>query len=207
MDPLNSLRLSPQDGFIHPFRHSGEFAYSALLFEYGEPVESGFIIIGGEPAPLGKGTQADVVFHWDSGARRFEPRESDRKISLRPNDFVVFHFDIAVPGQPSCFILVRGNGAVEADSRKLKTHEVFTHVFFSPGEYAYKLGGDATYRVSVEQHSVSEKKQKRHPEKPLVITVKGEKPDVPHARLVAGNPAVWLVEEGEGLSIQGVSTP
>src|SRR5271156_5173392 len=100
MDPLNSTRLTTQDGFVHPFRREGEFRYSAPAFDFGEPVESGIIVVGGEPAALGKGTQYDVVFHWDSNLQRFVSRESDGKLNLRPNDFVVFHFDVAVPGQP-----------------------------------------------------------------------------------------------------------
>ena len=204
MDLLNSLHLTPQDGFAHPFRRAGDFTYSAPVFEFGEPVESGIIVVGGEPAPQGKGKQNDIVFHWDSAAQRFVPREPDRRLSLRPNDFVVFHFDLAVPGQPPCFILVREKGSIEADSRRLKTHEVFTHLFFTPGEYTYRLGG-ATYRISVADHrSFSEEEQQRQPNRPLVITVNGEKVDVPHAKLVAGHSAIWVIERGEGLYIQGV---
>jgi len=203
MDSLNSLRLTPQDGFVHPFRHAGEFTYSALAFDFGEPLESGIIIVGGEPAPLGKGTQHDVVLHWDQTLQRFVPRESDGKLTLRPNDFVVFHFDVAVPGQPTCFILIREKGTVEADSRRLKTHQVFTHFFFSPGEYAYRLGA-ATYRISVADHRSLSEQERQQPNRPLVIRVNDDKVSVPLARLVAGQSAIWVIDQGEGLHIQAV---
>jgi hypothetical protein len=203
MDLLNSLRLTPQDGFAHPFRRPGEFTYSAPVFDFGEPVQSGIIVVGGEPVPQGKGTQHDVVLHWDRTTLRFVPRESDARLTLRPNDFVVFHFDVAVPGQPPCFILVRERETVEADSRRLKTHEVFTHFFFTPGEYGYRLGG-ATYRISVADHrSTSETEQRRQPARPLVITVNGRKVDLQQAKVVAGHSAIWVIEQGEGLHIEG----
>jgi hypothetical protein len=204
MDSLNSTRLTTQDGFIHAFRREGEFRYSAPAFDFGEPVEAGIIIIGGKPSPAGKGKQFDVVFHWDSNAQRFVARESDRKLSLRPNDFVVFHFDVAVPGQPSCFVVVREKKDVEADSRRLKTDDVFTHFFFNPGEYAYRLGG-GTYRISVADPRAMSDRERQQPNKPLVIVVKGEKVSEPSGKLVAGQTAVWVVEKGEGLQIQGVA--
>jgi hypothetical protein len=147
MDFLNSRYLTPQDGYTHPFRQPGEFAYSALLFDLRRATESGIIIVSGERVPEGQGTQYDIVFQWDTAARRFIPRESDMKLTIRPNDFVMFQFDAAVPGQPPCFILVHGKESVEGDSRRLKTHDLFTHFFLSPGEYAYRVG-EATYRIS-----------------------------------------------------------
>jgi hypothetical protein len=140
MDFLNSRQLTSQDGYAHPFRQPGEFTYSALLSDLEGATASGIIIVSGEGVPEGKGRQYDIVFHWDAAARRFMPRESDLKLTIQPNDFVVFQFDAAVPGQPPCFILIQGKESVEGDSRRLKTHDVYTHFFLSPGEYAYRLG-------------------------------------------------------------------
>jgi len=161
MDFLNSRHLTPQDGYAHPFRQQGEFAYSALLSDLNGATESGIIVVSGDGVPEGKGTQYDIVFHWDTAARRFMPRESNMKLTIRPNDFVVFQFDAAVPGQPPCFILIQGKESVEGDSRRLKTYDAFTHFFLNPGEYAYRLG-DATYRISVADHrSMSEQEHQK----------------------------------------------
>jgi hypothetical protein len=202
MDFLNSRHLTAQDGYVHPFRQPGEFAYSALLSELRGATESGIIIVGGEGVPEGTGTQYDIAFHWDPATRRFMPRESDTKLTIQPNDFVMFQFDAAVPGQPPCFILVHGKESVEGDSRRLKTHDAFTHFFLSPGEYAYRLG-ETTYRVSVTDHrSMSEQQHQRQTEEPLVIVVNGNEVSVPHARIVAGQSVIWAVEQGENVQIE-----
>jgi len=204
MDFLNSRHLTPQDGYAHPFRQPGEFAYSALLSDLKEATESGTIIVSGDGVPEGQGTQYDVVFHWNPASRRFIPRESDMKLTIRPNDFVMFQFNAAVPGQPPCFILVQGKESVEGDSRRLKTHDAFTHFFLSPGEYAYRLG-EATYRISVVDHrSMSEQEHQRQTEQPLVILVNGNGVSVPHVRIVAGQTVIWAVERGENVHVEGL---
>lgn len=202
MDFLNSRYLTPQDGYAHPFRQPGEFAYSALLSDPKEATESGIIIVSGDGVPEGQGTQYDIVFQWDTAARRFIPRETDKKLTIRPNDFIMFQFDAAVPGQPPCFILVQGKEAVEGDSRRLKTHDLFTHFFLSPGEYAYRLG-DANYRISVANHrSMLEQEHQRQTEQPLVVMVNGNDVSVPHGRIVAGQSVIWAVERGEDVHIE-----
>lgn len=204
MDFLNSRHLTAQDGYAHPFHQPGEFAYSALLSDAKGATESGIIIVSGEGAPEGKGRQYDIVFHWDATARQFIPRESDMKLMLRPNDFVVFQFDAAVPGQPPCFILVQGKEAVEGDSRRLKTHDAFTHFFLTAGEYAYRLG-EATYRISVADHrSMSEQEHQAQTKRPLVIMVNGNNVNVPHGRIVAGQSAIWAIERGENVHIEAI---
>ncbi len=205
MDLLNSRHLTPQDGYAHPFHQPGEFVYSALLSDSERATESGIIIVGGEGAPEGKGRQYDIVFHWDAAARRFVPREADIKLTIRPNDFVVFQFDAAVPGQPPCFILIQGEESVEGDSRRLKTHDAYTHFFLIPGEYAYRLG-EATYRISVADHrSMSEQEHQRQTKQPLVIMVNGNNVDVPHGRIVAGQSAIWAVARGENVHVEGIT--
>jgi hypothetical protein len=204
MDFLNSQHLTPQDGYAHPFPKPGEFTYSALISDMNQPAASGTIIVAGQGVPEGKGKQYDIVFHWDPGARRFIPRESDIKLTLQPNDFVVFHFEAAVPGQPPCFILIRGKEAVEGDSRRLKTHDAFTHFFLNPGEYAYRLG-KTTYRISVADHrSMSEEEHQRQVQQPLVIMVNGTDVKVPHGRMVAGQSAIWAIERGESVHIESI---
>jgi hypothetical protein len=132
------------------------------------------------------------------------PREPDTKLTIQPNDFVMFQFDAGVPGQPPCFILVQGNESIEGDSRRLKTHDAFTHFFLSPGEYVYRLG-EATYRISVADHrSMSEQQHQRQTEEPLVIMVNGNDVRVPHARIVAGQSVIWAVERGENVQIESV---
>lgn len=202
MDFLNSQHLTPQDGYTHPFRQPGEFAYSALS-DLREATASGTIIVSGEGVPVGKGRQYDVVFHWDTAARRFIPREGDMKLAIRPNDFVVFQFDAAVPGQPPCFILVQGEKSVECDSRRLNTHDVFTHFFLSPGDYTYRLGV-RTYRITVADHrSMSEQEHQKQTERPLIIMVNGNDVSVPHSRIVAGQSVIWAMERAENVHIEG----
>lgn len=204
MDFLNSQHLTPQDGYAHPFPNAGEFTYSALLSDMDAPAESGIIIVGGKGVAEGKGKQYDVVLHWDTGTRRFTPRESDIKLTLRPNDFVVFHFEAAVQGQPPCFILIRGKESVEGDSRRLKTHDAFTHFFLNPGDYPYRLG-EATYRISVADHrSMSEEEHQKQVRQPLVIMVNGSNVKVSHGRIVAGQTAIWAIERGENIHIEGI---
>ena len=204
MDFLNSRHLTSQDGYAHPFRQPGEFTYSALLSDLERTTASGIIIVSGEGVPEGKGRQYDIVFHWDAAARRFMPRESDLKLTIQPNDFVVFQFDAAVPGQPPCFILIQGKESVEGDSRCLKTHDVYTHFFLSPGEYAYRLG-EATYRISVADHrSMSEQEHQSQTRRPLVIMVNGHNVNVRHGRIVAGQSAIWAVERGENVHVEGI---
>jgi hypothetical protein len=205
MDFLNSQHLTPQDGYAHPFPKPGEFTYSALLSDMNKPAPSGTIIVTGEAVAEGKGKQYDIVFHWNTDFRRFMPRESDVKLTLRPNDFVVFHFEAAVPGQPPCFILIRGKESVEGDSRRLKTHDAFTHFFLNPGDYAYRLG-DATHRISVADHrSMSDEEHQKQVKRPLVIMVNGADVKVPHARLVAGQSAIWAIERGENMYIESIT--
>ena len=207
MDFLSSRLLTPQDGYAHPFHHPGEFVYSAMLSDFTRATESGIIIIGGEGAAEGRGRQHDVVLHWDSAARQFVPRESDRKLTLRPNDFVVFQFDAAVPGQPPCFILIRGKESIEADSRRLKTHDAYTHFFLNPGEYPYRLG-EATYRISVADHrSISQQAHHSQTQRPLVIMVNGSNVSVPHGRIVAGQTVIWAIERGEDMHVEGLGEP
>jgi len=203
MDTLNSQHLTPQDGYIHVFRRPGEFTYSAPVLEYDGGFQTGRIVVAGDPAPEGKGQQHDVVLSWDIEARQFASRDSDAATTIRPNDFVVFHFGVAVHGQPPCFILIRQQDKIEADSRRLKTHDVFTHFFFRPGEYSYRLG-KSRYQISVADHrSISEKESKKQSKSPLMITVRGNDVSVPHGRIVAGQSAVWFIEQGEGIHIDG----
>jgi hypothetical protein len=202
MDFLNSRHLTSQNGYAHPFPRPGEFAYSALG-SGSEAAQSGIIIVGGEPAAERKGKQFDIVFHWDAPTRRFLPRESDLRLTVRPNDFVLFQFDAAVPGQPPCFILIREKEAIEADSRSLKTHDAYTHFFLSPGEYVYRLG-QARYRISVADHHATSQQTHDGQTQPLVIMVNGSKISVPHGRIVAGQTVIWAIERGENVHIEGL---
>ena len=204
MDFLNSQHLTPQDGYAHPFAQVGEFTYAALVSDLHETTGPGIVIVSGEAVPEGKGKQYDVVFHWDGPSRRFVARESDRRLAIRPNDFVVFQFDTAVLGQPPCFILLRGKEFVEGDSRQLKTHDAFTHFFLQPGEYSYRLAG-AAYRISVADHrSVSDQEHLRQTERPLVIMVNRRGVSVPHGRIVAGQSTIWAIEQGENIQIESI---
>jgi len=204
MDFLNSQHLTSQDSFIHPFRNAGTFDYSARTSDYGD-VQGGTIMVQAAKAAIGKGNQHNVVFHWDPAIRAFVPREQDRKLTIKQNDFVIFHFDQAQPGQPPCFILGQSGEKVEFDSRRLGTHDAFTHFFLSAGEYAYRIGRDV-HRVSVASHQeFSAEEHEQRAREGVVVMIAGEQPRTKHVKVVAGQTVVWAVEKGENLSIQSVA--
>jgi hypothetical protein len=204
MDFLNSQHLTSQNGYAHLFLQPGEFTYSALLSDFNETTKSGVIKVSGERVPDGDGTQYDIVLSWDETGRRFVPRGSVVDLTIRPNDFVMFQFDAAFAGQPPCFILLQGKGAVEGDSRRLRSNEAFTHFFLSPGDYAYRLGS-ATYQISVADHrSLSKQAHQEQAQKPLLIMIEGSGVSVPHGRIVSGQSVVWAVSGAENVHIDGI---
>lgn len=204
MDFLNSQHLTSQDSFIHPFRETGTFNYSARTSDYGD-AQGGAIVVQAAKTAIGKGTQHNIVFHWDPATRAFVPREEDKKLTIKQNDFVIFHFDQAQPGQPPCFILGHNGEKVEFDSRRLGTHDAFTHFFLTAGEYAYRIGRNI-HRVSVTGHQeFSAEEHEQRAREGVVVIIAGEDPRVKHVKAVAGQTVVWAVEKGENLSIQSVA--
>jgi hypothetical protein len=202
MDFLNSQHLTTQDGYAHPFSQPGEFTYGALLAGTCDATDTGKIIVSGEKVPEGEGTQYNIVFHWDIAARQFRTNSSREKLEIRPNDFVVFHFSAAVPGQPPCSIRIWGKDSVEGDSRHLRTHDAFSHFFLEPGEYAYRLG-EGVYRISVGDHrSMEEEEHEQQVRRPLVIMVNGPHVSVTHGHMVAGQSAIWAMEHAENAHIE-----
>lgn len=201
MDFLNSQHLTPHDAFIHPFREAGTFTYSARVSDFGNSKE-GVIVVQAAKAAIGKGEQHDIVLHWDTAACVFVPRDEDMKKVIKQNDFIVFHFDQAEPGQPTCFILGHDGDKVEFDSRHLRSHQVFSHFFLAPGDYSYRLGHEV-HRVSVTGHQQFpvEEHEKRAQEA-VVIMVAGDNPSVKHAKIVAGQTVIWAIEKGENVSIE-----
>jgi hypothetical protein len=204
MDALNSRRLTAQDGFAHPFQKAGEFTFSALASHADRGETTGIIIVSGEGAPDGRGKQFDVLLRWDAAALCFVAATPETRLELRPNDFVMFQFGTALPGQPSCAISVRQQDRVECDSRAMRTHDAFIHFFMQPGEYAYTLG-DRRYRISVADHrTMPESEHQRQAAQPVVILVNGHNASVPHAHVVAGQSVVWAMEQADGVQIVGL---
>jgi hypothetical protein len=202
MDFLNSQHLTAQDGFIHPFREAGTFSYSAPVSDFGK-TKSGMITVEEAKTAIGKGQQHDIMFHWDTSARLFVPRDEDMKKVIKQNDFVVFQFCRPEVGQPTCFIAGRQGEKAEFDSRHLRTHEAFTHFFLTAGEHAYQLGR-VTYRISVTDHrQVPAEDYEKRASEALVITVSGKDISVKHAKIVAGQTIIWAVEKGENISVEG----
>ena len=107
MDFLNSRALTYQDGYLHSFRDAGEFTYGAAVQDYDEP-SGGTISVAASDTRPGDGEQHDIVFEWDAKEMRFLPRDKDRSLKIRQNDFVLFQFETPAPGQPPCCILGRG---------------------------------------------------------------------------------------------------
>ena len=201
MDFLDSRHLTTHDGYIHPFRDAGTFNYSALISELSETPEAGLIVVEAGGGSEGEGQQHDIVLHWDAAAGRFLPRDEDRRKTIKQNDFVVFQFDAAVPGQPPCFVLIQHELRTVGDSRKLQKHDAYTHFFLQAGDYAYSVGR-ASYRLSVTDHrKFSAEEQTKRAQEPLVVMVNGSDLSVKHAKIVAGQTVIWAVESGSDVSI------
>jgi hypothetical protein len=202
MDFLNSRHLTAQDGFLHPFREPGTFTYAAQRSEVDQMAEVGTIVVSAGGGRIGAGTQHDVVFSWDAHSRRFVARKEDLKLAINQHDFVVFHFDLAIPGQPPCFISIRQGERIEADSRRLKTHEAFTHFFLKAGDYAYRVGESTCHLAVADHRKLSRDEHRERAGQPLIILLKGGDPSASKAHVVAGQTVIWAVESGEGLSIE-----
>jgi len=202
MDFLNSQHLTSQDSFVHLFRDAGDFTYSAPVSDYAQS-KQGTITVQKAKTAVGKGTQHEVVFHWDTSARSFVPREEDLRKSIQQNDFVLFRFCRAEPGQPTCFISGLRGDKVEFDSRRLRAQQGFTHFFLTAGEFSYHLGR-GIYRISVTDHrEFTVEDHKSRASDAVVIIVNGGEPSLKHAKIVTGQTIIWAVEKGENVSIEG----
>ncbi|HEY4934900.1 MAG TPA: hypothetical protein VII23_25300 [Terriglobales bacterium] len=202
MDFLNSQHLTSHDSFVHLFSDAGDFTYFASVSDYVQG-KQGTITVQKAETAVGKGKQHEVVFHWDKSTRGFVPREEDMKKSIQTNDFVLFRFCRAEPGQPTCFILGhRGDKKVEFDSRHLRTQQAFMHFFLTAGEHSYRLGR-GTYQVSVTDHRDLEvEEHQKRASQAVVIVVSGDQPSPKHANIVTGQTVIWAVEKGENVSIE-----
>lgn len=208
MDFLNSQQLTPNDGYIHPFREAGTFSYSAPVHDFDRAEAVGIIIVSGTPRPEGEGEQRDIVLRWVPGERRYAPRDEDRKIEIAPNDFIVVGFGDAVPGAPPCSLTVRaGDGSqddkVVADSRRLGRHDAFSHVFMTPGDYAYQVGRAEGHLSVVDHRKFSDEEQQKRAREPLVVMVGGRQIEPARTEIIAGMTVVWAVKSGENLAIVG----
>lgn len=201
MDFVNSKHLTLQDGYLHLFQEEGVYIYGAQVTEQGL-MEAGRIIVEGGKSAIGKGQQQDIVFHWDVSSRRYLPRPQDTEKKLGRNDFVLFHFEAPIPGQPPCYILGQIDKKVAFDSRSLGSHDAFSHFFMSGGEYAYRLG-KKEFQLSVSDHrELSLEQHTKMAQEPVLIVINGSDPSVKNAKLVAGQTVIWAVGEGQGLSIE-----
>jgi hypothetical protein len=205
MDFLNSKHLTSQDGFIHPFRETGTFTYAAEIATEvpgHRPKTSTTIVVENGNAAVGAGEQHDIIFHWDVAARQYLPREEDMRKVIKQNDFIVFHFVQAIPGQPPCFIAGRIGDKVAFDSRRLQTHDAFTHFFLTAGDYSYRVDQNI-YRVSVADHrEFSIEEHEKMAKAPVVILVDGGDLSLKQAKIVAGQTVIWAVHTGENVSIE-----
>ena len=206
MDFLNSQHLTPNDGYIHPFREPGAFSFSAGVHDFDQAEIGGIIIIGGSPRPEGEGEQRDVVLRWLPDARRFAPRDEDRRIEIAPNDFLVFGFGDAATGQPPCAVTIRaGDGGrddkIVADSRRLGRHDAYSHLFMTPGDYHYRVGRTAGALNVTDHRKLSDEEAAKRAGAPLVVMVGGREVEPARAEIVAGMTVIWAVESGEDIAI------
>lgn len=204
MDFLNSQQLTYQDGYMHVFREPGDYEYRILFlppgFEGSETERTYAIHVSENGSSAGKGKQQDVVLRWDGILHQYQPDPESVTVSV--HDFVLWRVETSTPAAPPYSIRGESSSKGGFDSRALRQHDVFTHLFMLPGEYRYMVNGRVEGVVTVRDHrTLSNKSHTEHASKaPLVHIVDG-RPNPNALEIFAGQTVVWFVEEGEHVTI------
>jgi len=208
MDFLNSQHLTAQDGYLHVFRQPGVYRYGIGRIDTEFDATGGeadFVIEVTEGASQpGDGVQYEVVVRWDAATRQLIPEPA--RLSLATNDFVLWRVEGATPGFPPYRVRGLGPDQRAFDSRSLGQHDVFTHLFMTPGEYRYSVLGKGQGSVSVRDHRQvpPEVAERLAAEAPLV-SITGLQPDPPRVEIITGQTVIWLVVQGDQATIASLS--
>jgi plastocyanin len=204
MDFLNSQLLTYQDGYLHVFRAPGVYEYRILFlppgYENSEPDTRYTINVSMNGSATGKGSQHDVVLHWNADQHAYLP--DPESVTAHVNDYVLWHVETDTLAAPPYGIRGESNTGTEFDSRDMGQHDVLTHMFLLPGEYHYRVNNQSEGVVRVESHKnlQYEVHAERASKAPLVHIVRG----IPNPRsleIVTGQTVVWFVEEGEHVTV------
>lgn len=210
MDFLNSQQLTYQDGYLHTFRASGVYEYRVLFlppgYEGSEPDTKYTIHVGKEGNETGKGSQHDVVLHWNASQHAYLP--DPVSVTAQVNDYVIWHVETDTPAAPPYSIRGESDTHTVFDSRGMGQHDVLTHMFLSPGEYHYRVNDQAegVVRVASHQNLPYEVHAERAAQAPLVQIAKGI-PNPRSVEIVTGQTVVWFVEEGDRVTISLIKEP
>jgi plastocyanin len=204
MELLNSQLLTHANGYLHVFRKPGAYEYRIHLllheFEAGEG-RSRFMIEVGEAGKTGKGAQHNVRLFWDNERRSYHAEPE--KLSIAANDYVMWHNESNLPGVPPFSLRGQAKGGELFDSRQMGLHDVFTHLFMSPGEYPYQVCGKAGGVVIVHDHRQLEvTAYDKQLGSAALVRINSGKPTPKHVEIYAGQTVVWAVETGENVVIQ-----
>jgi len=204
MDILNSQQLTYLDGYLHAFREPGIYTYRVLFlprgYEGSEPDSAYTIEVGREGNEPGSGKQHDITLRWDASKRAYQPEPA--QLSLGVNDYVLWHVTTTTVAIPPYSIRGAAEDRPAFDSRAMGQHDVFTHFFMTSGDYTYTISGRVEGRISVHDHREVDPSeyQKRTTEAPVVRIIQG-KPEPERLEVFTGQTVVWVVEEGEQVTI------
>lgn len=204
MDFLNSQHLTYQDGYLHVFREPGDYEYRILFlppgFEESETGSTYVIHVSEDGSSAGKGKQQDVVVRWDANLHRYQPDPESVKVGM--NDFVLWRVETSTPTAPPFSIRGESRSGAVFDSRALRQHDVFTHLFMLPGEYRYLVNEKVEGVVTVRDHrGLSYESQAEQASKAPLVHITGGRVNPDALEVVAGQTVVWFVEEGERVTI------
>jgi plastocyanin len=204
MELFNSQLLTHANGYLHVFRKPGTYEYRIHLllpeFEAGEG-HSRYLIEVGEAGKSGKGRQHSVRLFWDAERRSYSAEPE--KLSIAANDYVMWHNESNLPGIPPFSVRGQTQAGEVFDSRQMSLHDVFTHLFMSPGEYPYQISGKAGGMVSVRDHRQLEvAAYEKQLGSAALVRIKSGKPTPKEVEIYAGQTVVWVVETGENVVIQ-----
>ncbi len=205
MDFLNSQQLTYQDGYLHVFREPGDYEYRILFlppgFEGSETERRYVIQVRDNGSSAGKGKQQDVVLRWDANLHSYQP--DPERVTISRHDFVLWRVETSTPTAPPYSIRGESSSGVEFDSRALRKHDVFTHMFMLPGEYRYLVNGRAEGVVTVRDHrSLSSESYMEQASKAPLVHIADGRPNPHSLEIVAGQTVLWFLEEGERVTIE-----
>ena len=210
MDFLNSQQLTYQDGYLHVFRTPGVYEYRLLFlppsYENSERDNRYTINVVENGGEAGKGSQHDVVLHWNASQHTYLP--DPESVTVHVNDYVLWHVETDTPAAPPYGIRGESTTGMVFDSRGMGRHDVFTHMFMLPGEYHYRVNNQSEGSVLVQDHKdlSYEVHAERASKAPLVHIARGSL-NPRSIEIVAGQTVIWFVEEGEQVTITLVKEP
>ncbi len=204
MDFLNSQQLTYQDGYLHVFRSPGVYEYRILFlppgYENSESDTRYTINVGKDGSEAGKGSQHDVVLHWNADQHAYLP--DPESVTAQVHDYVLWHVETDTPAAPPYSIRGESDARTVFDSRGMGQHDVLTHMFLLPGEYHYRVNNKAEGVVLVASHkNLPYDVHAERASKAPLVHIAGGIPNPESIEIVTGQTVVWFVEKGEHVTV------